>query len=360
MAVFPPRSQPDGGIEHMRTLQVSGERRLELADTQPPGPPAPGEVQVTIKAVALNHIDVWGWRGMAFAKRKLPIVAGAEAAGRIAALGEGVAGLSVGQTVALYGALTCGECRACKDGRDNFCESSGSVGNIFGFHIDGFGRERVNIPARLAVPAPAGLDDEAAALAAITFGTPEHMLFDNARLEDGEWVLVHAGGSGVGSAAIQLAKAAGAKVITTVGSDEKAGRARELGADHVVNYRTGAFESSVRRLTERKGVDVVFEHVGPDTFAGSMYCLKSGGRLVTCGSTTGIQAKINLFTLYQRQLRLIGSFGCTIANMRSVMRKMAARTVHPVIDTVLPLDRIEDGLARLESRDVFGKIIVKF
>lgn len=344
----------------MRALRVTGERGLEIADIEVPAAPQPGEVQVAIKAVALNHIDVWGWRGMAFAKRKLPIILGAEAAGEVIALGEGVGNLTVGQTVALYGALTCGECRPCREGRDNFCEASGSVGNIFGFHIDGFARERMNIPARLAVPAPAGLDARSAALAPITFGTPEHMLFDNARLQTGEWILIHAGGSGIGSAAIQLAKAVGATVLTTVGSDEKGRRAIDLGADHAINYRQEAFESRVRRITSRKGVDVVFEHVGPDTFAGSMFCLKRGGRLVTCGSTTGIQAKINLFTLYQQQLRLFGSFGCTRANMASVMEKMATAIVHPVIDTVLSLERIEEGLARLESRNVFGKIIVEF
>lgn len=342
----------------MRALQVVGERRLEISDIAPPAPPAAGEVQVRIKAVALNHIDVWGWRGMAFAKRKLPILLGAEAAGEIATLGGGVQGLSLGQTVALYGALTCGTCEACRAGRDNFCDVGGSVGNIFGFHIDGFARELINLPARLAVPAPAGIDAVAAALAPITFGTPEHMLFDNAQLNAGEWVLVHAGGSGIGSAAIQLAKAAGANVITTIGSDAKHAQALALGADHVINYRTEAFQASARKATARKGVDVVFEHVGPDTFAGSMHCLKRGGRLVTCGSTTGIQAQINLFTLYQQQLRLIGSFGCTMANMRSVMEKMASGAVRPVIDAVVPAEETTAALERLEARDVFGKIVV--
>jgi alcohol dehydrogenase len=344
----------------MRALRVEGERRIAVCRIDPPGPPGAGEAQVRIKAVALNHIDVWGWRGMAFAKRKLPIIAGAEAAGEIVALGGGVRDLAVHQTVALYGALTCGACPACREGRDNFCEADSSVGTIFGFHIDGFGRELVNIPARLAVPAPKGLDVLAAALAPVTFGTPEHMLFDNAKLKQGEWVLVHAGGSGIGSAAIQLAKSAGAKIITTVGSHEKCEKARALGADNVINYREMPFENQVRRLTARQGVDVVFEHVGPDTFAGSMYVLKRGGRVVTCGSTTGIQAKINLFTLYQKQLRLIGSFGCTMANMRVVMEKMAAGIVRPVIDTVLPMEKIEAGLERLESRQVFGKIILTF
>lgn len=342
----------------MQALRIKGERDLELCDIDPPDDPADGEIQVRIEAVALNHIDVWGWRGMAFAKRKLPVIAGVEAAGEIVALGKGVTGFAIGKTVALYGARTCGICSACTQGRDNFCEIGGSVGNIYGFHIDGFCRERMNIPARLAVPAPDGLDVVGAALAAITFGTPEHMLFDNAKLRSGEWVLVHAGGSGIGSAAIQLAKAADASVITTVGSDEKGDKARALGADHVINYRTQAFESRVRRLTDKRGVDVVFEHVGPDTWPGSLFALKRGGRLVTCGSTTGLQTKMNLFTLFQQQLRIFGSFGCTLANMRAVMDKMARGEVGPVVDSTLMLKDIEIGLERLESRDVFGKIVL--
>jgi alcohol dehydrogenase len=342
----------------MRALRIKGERDLELCEIDPPDDPANGEVQVRIKAVALNHIDVWGWRGMAFAKRSLPVIAGAEAAGEVVALGDDVTGLAVGDIVALYGALTCGTCPACSQGRDNFCEGSGSIGNIYGFHIDGFCRERMNIPARLAVRAPDRLDVVGAALASITFGTPEHMLFDNAKLKSGEWVLVHAGGSGIGSAAIQLAKAAGATVITTVGSDEKGEKALALGADHVINYRTQSFESRTRRLTEKQGVDVVFEHVGPDTWPGSIFSLKRGGRLVTCGSTTGLQTKMNLFTLFQQQLRIFGSFGCTLANMRNVMDKMARGEVSPVVDDTLQLEDIESGLERLESRNVFGKIVL--
>ncbi len=344
----------------MRALTVTAERQIALADMAEPEAPGAGEVQVRIRAVALNHIDVWGWRGMAFVQRKLPIVAGAEAAGEIVAVGPGVAGLAPGQIVALYGAKTCGACAACRAGRDNFCEAAGgSQGGIYGFHIDGFFRERLNVPAHIAVPAPDGLDAVSAALAPITFGTPEHMLFDNARLEAGETVLVHAGGSGIGSAAIQLAKHAGATVITTVGSDEKGEKAKALGADHVINYTQERFETRARRLTGKRGVDVVFEHVGPDTFEGSMFALRRGGRLVTCGSTTGITSKINLHTLFQQQLRLLGSFGCTMANMRTVMEKMAAGAVHPVIDTRLPLAEIETGLKRLESRQVFGKIVVE-
>jgi alcohol dehydrogenase len=340
----------------MQAVRVTAERSLDVVDLAPPGAPAPDEVQVRVDAVALNHIDVWGWRGMAFAKRALPLVAGAEAAGTILAVGERVQGLAPGQIVALYGARTCGDCAACREGRDNLCEAGN---NIYGFHIDGFFREALNIPARLVVPAPRTIDAASAALAPITFGTVEHMLFDNAQLRAGNTVLVHAGGSGIGTAAIQLAKDAGATVIATVGDDQKAEKARALGADHVINYRHERFESRVRRLTDRKGVDVVFEHVGRDTWAGSLLSLKRGGRLVTCGSTTGITAQTNLFLLFQQQLRLIGSFGCTRANMRSVMDKMAAGRVRPVVDSIIPVTDIASALERLEGRRVFGKIIVR-
>src|SRR5882672_6383862 len=243
----------------MRALTLVADRKLELLERPAPPPPGEAEVQIRVKAVALNHIDVWGWRGMAFAKRKLPLVVGAEAAGEIAAVGAGVTTLRPGEAVAMYGALTCGACRACREGRDNLCENAGG---IMGFHVDGFARDLLNMPARLAIPVPAGVRLRDAACAPIAFSTVQHMLFDNAKLEAGETVLVHAGGSGIGTAAIKMAKAAGATVITTVGDDAKATKARALGADHVINYRTERFEGVVRKLTAKKGVDVVFEHVG--------------------------------------------------------------------------------------------------
>ena len=338
----------------MRALQLLDNRSLAIVDFPEPPAPGPGEVQVAIGAVALNHIDVWGWRGMAFAKRKLPIIIGAEAAGTIVATGEGVA-LKPGQVVALFGAETCGKCKACREGRDNFCEN---VAGIRGFHVDGLARERINVAARLVMPAPAGVGVVDAACAPITYGTVEHMLFDNAHLEAGQTVLIQAGGSGIGTAAIQLAKAVGATVITTVSTDEKATKAKALGADHVINYKDERFEGVVRKLTKKEGVDVVFEHVGPDTFAQSMFCLRRGGILVTCGSTTGVSTEINLFQLYQRQLRLIGSFGCNLRNLATVLDKMAKGIARPVIDTTIRLADIDAALARLESRNVFGKIIV--
>jgi alcohol dehydrogenase len=340
----------------MRALTLVSDRKLELAELPPPPPPGAGEVQIRVRAVALNHIDVWGWRGMAFAKRKMPLVVGAEAAGEIAAVSAGITGFKAGDPVVMYGALTCGVCKACREGRDNLCEN---VGGVMGFHIDGFAQELVNMPARLVIPVAAGIAMRDAACAPIAFATVQHMLFDNAKLEPGETVLVHAGGSGIGSIAIKMAKAIGATVITTIGDDAKAEKAKALGADHIINYRTERFEGVVRKLTAKKGVDVVFEHVGAETFNGSLLCLKRGGRLVTCGATSGPSTTLNLMQLFQQQYRIIGSFGASMRNIRESLAKIAAG-MSPVIDTEVTLTDVERGLARLESRQVFGKIVVTF
>src|SRR5258705_13110286 len=340
----------------MRALTLIADRKLELADLPSPAAPAPGEVQIRVKAVALNYLDVWGYRGMAFAKRKVPVVVGVEAAGEIAAIGPDAGTFKPGDPVVLYGGLTCGTCKACSEGRDNLCEN---VAGIMGFHVDGFARDLVNMPARLVIPVPKGVSLRDGACAPIAFATVQHMLFDNARLEPGETVLVHAGGSGIGSVAIKMAKAIGCTVITTVGDDAKAEKAKALGADHVINYGADRFEAAVRRITAKKGVDVVFEHVGAETFNGSLLCLKRGGRLVTCGSTSGPSTTINLMQLFQQQYRIIGSFGASMRNIRESLAKMANGLL-PVIDTEVALPDFERGLARLESRQVFGKIIVGF
>ncbi len=340
----------------MRALTLVADRKLELAELPPPPPPGADEVQIRVQAVALNHIDLWGFRGMAFAKRKLPLVVGAEAAGEIAAVGPGVSAFAPGDAVVMYGALTCGVCPACLEGRDNLCED---VRGVMGFHVDGFARDLVNLPARLTIPVPAGVTIRDAACAPIAFATVEHMLFDNAKLRPGETILVHAGGSGIGTAAILMAKQIGCTVFTTVGDDAKAEKAKALGADEVINYRTDRFEHVVRKLTRKKGVDVVFEHVGADTFSGSLLSLRRGGRLVTCGSTSGPSTTLNLMQLFQQQYRIIGSFGASIANIRTALAKMASG-LRPVIDTEVTLADLGRGLERLESRQVFGKVVVMF
>lgn len=340
----------------MRALALLGDRKLELTDVPPPPAPGNGEVQIRVRAVGLNHIDVWGYRGMAFAKRKYPLIVGAEAAGEVVATGAGVTKFKAGDPVVMYGALTCGVCKYCKEGRDNLCEN---VGGIMGFHVDGFACEFVNMQERLVIPVPKGISMRDAACAPVAFSTVEHMLFDNAKLQPGESILVHAAGSGIGSVAIKMAKAMGCTIITTVGSDDKIEKAKALGADHVINYRTDRFEGRVRKITAKKGVDVVFEHVGGEGFNGSLLCLKKGGRLVTCGATAGPVIQFNLMQLFQQQYKILGSFGASMRNIRDGLAKMA-NGLSPVIDTEVGLEDLERGLERLEGRQVFGKVIVSF
>jgi alcohol dehydrogenase len=339
----------------MRALTLIADRKVELVERDPPPPPGAGEVQVRVRAVALNHIDVWGYRGMAFAKRKLPLVVGAEAAGEVAAVGPGVTNFAPGDPVVMYGALTCGTCKACRAGRDNLCED---VRGIMGFHVDGFAQELVNMPERLVIKVPPGVAMRDAACAPIAFSTVEHMLFDNAKLEAGETILIQAGASGIGTVAIKMAKAIGCTVFTTVGDDAKAEKVKALGADYVINYRQDRFEPVVRKATAKKGVDVVFEHTGAETFNGSLLCLKRGGRLVTCGATSGPTVTFNLMQLFQQQYRIIGSFGASMRNIRDGLAKMAGGML-PVIDTEVELADFERGLARLENRQVFGKVILR-
>ncbi len=340
----------------MRTLQLVREGEVQLLDHDSPPMPGPKDVCVRIRALALNHIDVWGFRGMAFARRKLPLVVGAEASGIVHAIGSEVTHLKVGDPVTPYGALTCGTCGPCENGRDNLCES---VSGVMGFHIDGFGQDFITLPERLLIRIPQGVSFENAACAPIAFGTVQHMLFDNAQLQPGESILVHAGGSGIGTAAIQMAKAIGCTVITTVGSDSKAKKAKALGADHVINYKEERFEGIVRKITGRKGVDVVFEHVGADTWQGSLLSMKKGGRLVTCGATSGPQGSLDLMRLFQQQYKIFGSFGCRLENIDQSLQKMS-QGLSPVIDTILDIKDFEHGILRLSTRDVFGKIVLRF
>lgn len=342
-------------MKSMRALQLLAERELAITQLEHPAAPGPGEVQLRIRAVGLNHIDVWGFRGMAFAKRQYPLVVGAEAAGEVVAVGKRVTGFAPGDRVIPYAALVCGVCPMCLTGRENLCENPSGVR---GFHIDGFAQELTNHPARLVVRIPPGVSFQDAATVPVAYATVEHMLFDNARLEPEEWILVQAGGSGIGSIAISIAKSIGCTVITTVGSADKAAKAKALGADHVINYREDRFEGVVRKLTARKGVDVVFEHTGADTWAGSLFSLKRGGRLVTCGATSGPSGNINLMQLFQQQYRIIGSFGAPLSAMRRALDRIAGG-VRPVIDTVFALEDFRAGLARLEARDVFGKLLVE-
>jgi NADPH:quinone reductase-like Zn-dependent oxidoreductase len=292
---------------------------------------------------------------MAFAKRLYPLTVAAESACEVISVGAGVTNVSPGDRVVPYSALTCGTCPACLRGRDNLCEN---VAGVRGFHVDGFAQDVTNHPARLLVKIPDAVSMQDAACVAVAYGTVEHMLFDNAHLEPGETVLVHAGGSGIGSIAIRIAKSLSCTVITTVGSAEKAAKATALGADHVINYKQDRFEGVVRKITRKKGVDVVFEHTGADTWAGSLLSMKRGGRLVTCGATSGPVGNINLMQLFQQQYRITGSFGSPLSAIGRALDRIASG-VKPVIDTVYGLDDFQAGVGRLESRDIFGKLLIE-
>ena len=339
----------------IRALQLLGDRQVALVEREAPPAPGPDEVQLRVRAVGVNHIDVWGFRGMAFAKRVYPLTVTAESACEVVAVGTGVTTVRPGDRVVPYSALTCGVCRSCRRGEDNLCEN---VAGVRGFHVDGFAEDLTNHPARLLVGIPDGVSMHDAACVSVAYGTVEHMLFDNAHLEPGETVLVHAGGSGIGSIAISIAKSIGCTVITTVGSADKAEKAKALGADHVINYREDRFEGVVRKLTKKKGVDVVFEHTGADTWAGSLLSMKRGGRLVTCGATSGPVGSLNLMQLFQQQYRITGSFGSPMSAVARGLQRIASG-VRPIIDTVYGLADFHEAVARLETRDVFGKILIE-
>ena len=339
----------------MKALLLKANEDVALEDVPTPEVLGDDEVLVRVKAVTLNHLDLYSFRGMAFAERALPIITAAEGVGEVVRLGRRVAPAWEGKRVAVYSAHMCGQCQSCVDGRENLCTASAG---ILGFGRDGLACEYAVVPERLLVEIPESLPWEQAACAPITFSTVVHMLYDNAKLAKGETVLVHAGGSGIGSAAIKIAKHLGAKVITTVGSDDKKKRAQAIGADHAINYRTERFSREVRKLTDKVGVDVVFEHVGPDTWNESMLSVKVGGRIVTCGSTTGSSTPMNLHQLFNKQIKIFGSFGASKANIAQSLSLMSNDGVAPVIDSTFGLEGYRHGLQKLKDRDVFGKIVV--
>ncbi len=342
----------------MQALRLIEDGRLALEDAPEPGAPEAGEVVLRMKAIALNHIDLFGFRGMAFAKRKLPIIAGVEGAGEVVAVGPGVASRKPGDPVVIFAGVICGYCEPCLTGRENHCENIAD-GGIMGFHRDGVAAQFVKVPARRTVLVPKGVTWDQASTASVTFGTVQHMLYDNARLVAGETIGVQAAASGIGRTAVLMAKHTGARVLATVGGEEKMARVQALGADAVVNYRKDRFENWARRQTAKKGVDVIFEHVGPDTWAGSLLALKRGGRIVTCGSTSGIMAETNLYQVFQQQIKIFGSFGCNLRNIAEGLAKMASGEVLPVIDSVIELADFRQGLQRMADRAVIGKIIVR-
>src|SRR5580704_1019107 len=312
-------------------------------------------VLVRVRACALNHLDLWVRRGLRGIRIPLPRIPGSDISGEVARVGEKVSGVRQGERVVLSPGISCGHCVYCLRGDDNFCREY----TLFGYKVDGGYAEYVASPAVNVIPMPANLSFEEAAAIPLVFLTAWHMLITRAQLKPDETVLVLGAGSGVGSAAIQIAKTVGARVIATAGSEAKLQKARELGADAVINHTTQKIADEVKRLTNRRGVEVVFEHVGQATWDNSIHSLAVGGRLVTCGATTGFDGAINIAYLFTRHLSILGSFMGSKAELFSALELLRRGLLKPVIDVVLPLEKCAEGHKRMENRELFGKIVLK-
>lgn len=314
----------------------------------------PREVLVRVRACALNHLDLWVRRGLPGVPIPLPHIPGSDIAGEVAQVGPDVTTVHVGQKVVLAPGVTCGKCAACLAGRDNQCPEFTNLG----YMIDGGCAEYVRCPEVNCFPYPEKLTFPEAAAVPLVFQTAWHMLVTRAQLVPGEDVLVLGAGSGVGSAAIQIAKFFGCRVLATAGTDAKLEKARQLGADEVIHHGIMKIHKEVRRLTNKRGVDVVVEHVGTATWDQSLASLANAGRLVTCGATTGYDAKLDLRFLFSRQLSILGSYMGTKEELATVLKLVAAGHLKPVLDRVLPLPDCGEAHAYLEQGKQFGKVVL--
>src|SRR5579871_2099145 len=327
---------------------------LELADVPDPSP-GPGDVLVQVRATGLNRLDVLQRQGPALLPGfSLPHIAGMDIAGTVVGVGDDVAAVAVGSRVIVNPAVQCGACELCLSGQDAFCPSVRVVG---GNHPGGYA-EFVVVPATHVYAIPDGMGFEEAAAYPTTWSTAWHALVETAQLQIGEWVMVHAAGSGVSVAAIQLAKRMGAHVVATAGSDAKLALATRLGADAVVNNRSGDIVAAAKDATGGRGVDVVFDHVGPALFQASLFALRAQGRMVFCGTTTGTDATFNLPYAYHFGLRLLGADPYSFAEFGEMIDYVLAGGFDPVIDRTYPLADTAAAQDRLEAGDVLGKVVL--
>jgi NADPH:quinone reductase-like Zn-dependent oxidoreductase len=331
-----------------------GPEVMEVA--QVPDPVAgPGQVLVRVRAAALNHLDVWVRRGLPALQVSFPHVMGGDVCGVVAALGPGAQGVKEGDRVVVNPGISCGRCARCLSGEDNLCPRFQMVGE----HVWGGEAELLAVPAVNVALAPEGPSDAELAAVPITYLTAWQMLLDRARLRRGETVLVMAAGSGVGVAAIQIAKLHDAHVIAAASSDEKLAQARAQGADETVRYGEGIdLGAELKRMTRRQGVDVVIDSMGGPLFPVLVRALAQGGRLVTCGTTAGHDAAIDLRYVFWRQLSLLGSTMAPKARLLTLLDLVARRKLRPVVDRIIPLEQVVEGHRALEARQVFGKIVL--
>lgn len=340
----------------MRAVVVhehGGPEVLRFED-RPVPEPGPHQIRLRVRAVGLNHLDLWVRNGVPGYKFPLPMVPGCDVAGVVEALGPGATGASPGDEVVVSPGYSCGRCQACLGGNEPLCAEYGIVGEM----KDGGCQDYLLVPDDGVFPKPKRLDWTQAAAVPLTFLTAWHMLKSRANVQPGERVLVHAAGSGIGTAAIQIATLLGARVITTAGSDGKCARGVELGAEEAVNYRTSDFAKEVRRWAGGRGIDVVVDHVGADTFERSLRCLVRGGRYVTCGATSGYELRTDFRVVFFKNLSILGSTMGGRHELATILSLVEVGRLRPIVDRVFPLEEIAAAHRRLESREAFGKVVI--
>jgi NADPH:quinone reductase-like Zn-dependent oxidoreductase len=333
--------------------QHGGPEVLQYVDVPNPRP-GPGEVLIEVKATSINHIDIFLRRGMPGIKVPLPKIVGSDAAGIIRELGRDVSGLTPGQRVTINPGIACGHCEFCSAGFGSQCVSWAMVGE----NRDGAYAEFVVVPAHVVLPIPDHISFEEAAAAPLVFLTAWSMMVGKGNIRPGEDVLVLGAGAGVGTAAIQIAKLVGCRVFATASNAEKLQRAKELGADFLINYTREEFDKTIRDLTNKRGVDIVVDYIGADTWVRSLRSARRGGRVLTCGATTGFAPQTDLRHIFFRQVQVLGSTMGSHREFLDVMKCVFRGQLKPVIDRVLPLPEAGKGHELIEQRAVFGKIVL--
>lgn len=338
-------------MKAVRLHEFGGSEVLRYEDI-PDAEPRKDQVLIRVKACALNHLDIWVRKGLPGVK--LPHILGSDIAGEIVAVGEYVTAFNVGQRVVLAPMHFCNHCAKCVAGLQNECPDFTVLGNA----VDGGNCELIAVPAVNVIPIPDGLDFVQAASVPLVFLTAWHMLVGRAGIRPGQTVLVLGAGSGVGIAAIQIAKLFHARVITTAGDENKLEKARALGADHGIDHYKQKISQEVRKITDQQGVDIVVEHVGAATWDESVKSLKPGGTIVTCGATTGPNVGFDLRFLFSRQLNLLGSYMGTMGELHEVLRQIFAGRLKPIVDRTFALKDARAAHEYLEASQMFGKVVL--
>lgn len=338
-------------MKAIRFHQFGGPEVLKYEDV-PDVRPREDQVLIRIRACALNHLDLWIRKGLPGVK--LPHINGSDVAGDVVEVGGYVESVKRGARVLLAPMLFCNRCVQCTAGQQSFCPKF----SVLGYANDGGNAEYIAVPEVNVISIPEALSYDQAASVPLVFLTAWHMLVTRAHIKAGQTVLVLGGGSGVGSAAIQICKMLGATVIATAGNEAKLAKSCELGADHTINHFKQKIAEEVRRITSKVGVDIVFEHVGGATWDDSVRSLRPGGTLVTCGATTGPEAKIDIRVLFSRQLSFLGSYMGTMGDLHEVLKHVFTGRLKPVVDRVFPLSEARAAHERLEKSEQFGKLVL--